>query len=61
MKLDKDALVEIVSIIQDGLSQMKDISQQLRDLDLEQSDDPQFLRLSDSYLELKGRNKSADV
>jgi hypothetical protein len=39
MKLAKEALLEIVAILQDGLVGSKDISQALRDLDLVVTDD----------------------
>jgi hypothetical protein len=35
MKLSKEALLEIVAIFQEGLLEGKDMSQALRDLDLE--------------------------
>ena len=35
MKLSKEALLEIVAIVQDGLMNGKDISQALRDLDFD--------------------------
>jgi hypothetical protein len=63
MKLSKNALLEIVAIVQDGLMNGKDISQALRDLDfveqkgaiLSQTDDIGKLTLSPDYLSVHPR------
>lgn len=55
MKLDKNVLIEIVSIVQEGLMEQKDISDGLRNLDLENREEG-FLGLSDSYYSDKGRD-----
>jgi len=48
MRLGDDVLVEIVSIFQEGLSQRRDVSEQLRSLDLVESDGR--LSLTKDYL-----------
>lgn len=53
MKLSKEALLEIVAILQDGLIGAKDISQALRELDLvdeRQLDEHVELVLSQEYI-----------
>ena len=54
MKLSSDAMLEIVDIMRRGLAEKRDVSENLRELDLEKSDDD-LLRLSDTYLADKGR------
>lgn len=54
MKLGADALIEIMDIVRRGLTEMKDISELLRDLDLE-SKEEKVLSLSLDYLVSKGR------
>ncbi len=64
MKLGKTVLLEIVNIVQEGLTKGVDISQRLRDLDLsvspgsrvDQSEDT--LELSKDYI--KARNSDPD-
>lgn len=41
LKLGKTVLIEIIAIVQKGLLEGMDISQQLRDVELELSGDPQ--------------------
>jgi len=53
MKLDKYVLAEIISIIQSGLMGQKDVSEELRNLDLCQNKD--LLCLTDDYLAVRGR------
>lgn len=53
MKLSKDVLLEIVSLIQDGIMNGKDISENLRQLDLSSSGEE--LTLSADYLEKNPR------
>lgn len=48
MKLSKEVLIEIVSIVQDGILEGRDISDGLRDLDLIQKEDQ--LNLSEEYV-----------
>lgn len=60
MKLGDDVLVEIVDIVRTGLVEQKDISDLLRELDLEQltqMDDmsPRILTLTKEYKARKGR------
>lgn len=54
MKFDKYVLAELVSIVQSGLMQQTDISDDLRNLELYESK-PGVLGLSDDYLAKKGR------
>lgn len=49
MKLAPDVLLEIVAILQDGLSHGKDISQSLRDIDIVDNGDG-TAKLSEEYL-----------
>jgi len=51
MKLDAGVLIEIVAIVQNGLLFQDDISQQLRDLDLDNVGG--ILCLSDEYVNSK--------
>ena len=51
MKLGPSVLLEIVSIVQKGLVQRKDISEQLREIDVEQETDGESVRLSVKYIE----------
>lgn len=55
MRLGPDALLEIVDIVRNGIVNGMDISQQLRELDLEQSfeEDGEQLSLSRQYLQNK--------
>ena len=53
MKLNKDVLVEVVSIVQSGLLCQRDVSEELRQLDLVEVDGS--LSLSDDYLAQRGR------
>ena len=53
MKLGKNVLVEIVSIVQGGLVHQTDVSDDLRNIDLELEGDE--LVLSHDYLKAKGR------
>lgn len=60
MKLGPDVLVEIVSIVQEGIMKGEDISQRLRDIDLDLSfkateEEPDLLKLSQNYLNSQGR------
>jgi len=48
MKLAPDSLLEIVAIIQKGLLMQTDISDELRNLDLQENEDGK-LSLSDEY------------
>ena len=57
MKLGKTTLLEIVNIVQEGLTKGIDISQRLRDLDVEEKDGS--LELSDSYM--SGRDSDPDT
>ena len=57
MKLGKTTLLEIVNIVQEGLTKGIDISQRLRDLDVEEKDGS--LELSDSYT--SGRDSDPDT
>lgn len=51
MKLNEIVLLEIVDIVRDGITQSKDISQSLRNLDLVFCDETQsLLTLSNSYM-----------
>ncbi len=56
MKLDKTALLEIVDIVRNGLVTGSDISESLRELDLDLAPE-NTLSLSESYLAAKGRDK----
>ena len=67
MKLATDTLLEIVAIIQDGFANGKDVSQALRDLDLEQVCEPDGevavdapLTLSKKYLAAHPRGHQAE-
>lgn len=51
MKLGKTALLEIVNIVQEGLVKGVDISQRLRDLDLEEKEGA--LETSKTYVSAK--------
>lgn len=53
MKFSKQVLIEIMAIVQDGLMTGSDVSQALRDLDLEVDGD--HLDLSREYLAVQGR------
>ena len=58
MKLSKTALLEIVEIIREGLAEGKDISDGLRQLDLEavhNHEDVVTLELTERYVELHPR------
>lgn len=55
MKLGKSVLVEIVAILQVGLTEGKDISQMLRDIDLDVDLEKQVVELSEGYLKSRGR------
>ena len=57
MKLGKDVLLEIVDLVRKGLVENRDISEELRALDLEESADHRGLLLSDAYLANKGRTR----
>lgn len=48
MKLSKEAVLEVVAIVQDGILGVKDASDGLRELDLEEYDG--CLRLTPEYL-----------
>lgn len=51
LKMGKTVLIEIVAIVQKGLLQGIDISQQLRDVEFEvDPEDPNTVRLSDEYV-----------
>ena len=54
MKLADSVLLEIVDILRIGISEGKDISEMLRELDLEPSTDEK-LELSEEYRVKKGR------
>lgn len=57
MKLSDEVLVEIVDIVRTGLVEQKDISDLLRDLDLQVDDDQLIDRLvlTSAYKARKGR------
>lgn len=52
MKLGKDALIEIMYILQTGLLEQRDVSEMLRKLDLVQDND-NLLSLTQEYKESK--------
>lgn len=54
MKLSETALLEIVEILRKGLEELRDVSVDLREYDLEQDKDGK-LTLSKKYLAAKGR------
>ncbi len=56
MKLASDALLEVLETIQHGIATLSDVSEKLRQIDLEEYDGQ--LRLSDSYLLEKGRRRA---
>ena len=60
MRLGQDVLLEIVDIVRRGIAEQKDVSQELRDLELEPDVASIEVHLSNTYLQNKGR-QSADV
>lgn len=57
MKLAKDALIEIIDIVRQGLATATDISENLRQLDLEVDEGTSSLRLTSDYQKAKGREE----
>lgn len=55
MKLADNALLEIIDIVREGISEGRDISQMLRDLDLSSTDDGR-LGLSSTYQRTSSSN-----
>lgn len=60
MTFGPDVLVEIISILQDGIMKGEDISQRLRDIDVDLAfkptdEEPTLLRLSQKYLKSQDR------
>lgn len=57
MKLAENALLEVVEILRKGLSEGTDVSEMLRELDLqvEKAKGESLLKLSDKYLAARGR------
>jgi hypothetical protein len=59
MKLSKEALIEIIAVVQDGLLGKKDASQGLRELDFEPTVGGE-LKLSDEYISTHPRSTEAE-
>ena len=59
MKLANDALIRIIEILRQGLMEEKDVSELLRELDLEQ-DSSGCLRVSSSHNEWKATIPETD-
>lgn len=57
LKLGPDVLTEIVAIVQKGLFEGADVSQELRDLDLTVSETDDTIYLTDEYLSARGRGR----
>ena len=55
MKFGKDTLLEIVAIVQEGITLGQDISQKLREIDVEQDGSGNYLVLTDLYKKLNDR------
>lgn len=55
MKLAADALLEIVDIVRNGLTKGEDISQTLRELDLEVNPEAKLVQLSKDFKAKRGR------
>ena len=51
MKLGPDVLVEIVAIVQKGLFEQVDISEELRAIDVTPGEDGETVELTDDYID----------
>ncbi len=54
MRFASDVLLEIVNIVREGLAESKDISQMLRELDVDLDSSTQTIALSSDYRKQKG-------
>ena len=57
MKLSKEALVEIVDIVRQGIIELTDVSEKLRQLDLVVDGESNTLKLTQEYYASKGRGE----